>query len=478
MKTSYYSSQTWRVSFRLLAAKDQVDGTPATPTPTPTTTTAAAAPTDNVTSSESVAVAPSTTPTPSTALDEGAAAGADSAAAQPAVSSAADGVQDPQVPVSTAGEAKDSATAQETRTTPTPILSEENLDNFPDAETWTSLPPEEEEVPSPAVSVSPSPATFPSSSAVDGSSAPCTNPSGEETQTVAAAAEVTATSTPRVHPLSLPFPPVMEPSDDTMDSPPSVASPLDEAVTADSVGGASETDNSVVQGLHSSSVTNVVRSDGAPSPVKDSSLLGGGSGASLMGSFLGTSVANDLSALGEAEMSRSARSPQLTVERDVEEELEVRVWLVGLWRWEFGWLGCGGESLVGWVVEVRVWLVGLWRWEFGWLGCGGESLVGCVVEVRVWLVGFWCCRSYCGLFSFHFCGLFFYHFILYVYIYIYIYIFFSLSLLLSWIFEHDCLDTCCLGCLMFMCFVFLYLHLFSTTEHVSHGKALCKYNHY
>ena len=29
-----------------------------------------------------------------------------------------------------------------------------------------------------------------------------------------------------------------------------------------------------------------------------------------------------------------------------------------------------------------------------------------------------------------------------------------------------------------MCFVFLYLHLFSATEHVSHVKALYKYAHY
>ena len=41
--------------------------------------------------------------------------------------------------------------------------------------------------------------------------------------------------------------------------------------------------------------------------------------------------------------------------------------------------------------------------------------------------------------------------------------FFSLNthLLLSWIFEHDYLDTCCFRCLICMCFVFLYLHLFS-----------------
>ena len=44
--------------------------------------------------------------------------------------------------------------------------------------------------------------------------------------------------------------------------------------------------------------------------------------------------------------------------------------------------------------------------------------------------------------------------------------------LLSWMFQHDCLDTCCFECLICMCFVFLYLSLFSAVEHVSHGKAL------
>ena len=43
--------------------------------------------------------------------------------------------------------------------------------------------------------------------------------------------------------------------------------------------------------------------------------------------------------------------------------------------------------------------------------------------------------------------------------------------LLSWMFQHDCLDTCCFECLMCMCFVFLYLHLFSAIDHVSHGMA-------
>ena len=47
-----------------------------------------------------------------------------------------------------------------------------------------------------------------------------------------------------------------------------------------------------------------------------------------------------------------------------------------------------------------------------------------------------------------------------------------LFFLISWMFERNCLDTCCFGCLICMCCVFLYLHLFSAIEHVSHGKAL------
>ena len=43
---------------------------------------------------------------------------------------------------------------------------------------------------------------------------------------------------------------------------------------------------------------------------------------------------------------------------------------------------------------------------------------------------------------------------------------------LCWMFQHDYLDTCCFECLICLCFVFLYLHLFSSTEHVSHGKTL------
>ena len=42
----------------------------------------------------------------------------------------------------------------------------------------------------------------------------------------------------------------------------------------------------------------------------------------------------------------------------------------------------------------------------------------------------------------------------------------------SWMFQHDYLDTCCFECLICMCFIFLYLPLFSAIEHVSHGKAL------
>ena len=48
----------------------------------------------------------------------------------------------------------------------------------------------------------------------------------------------------------------------------------------------------------------------------------------------------------------------------------------------------------------------------------------------------------------------------------------------AWMFQHDCLDTCFLECLICMCFVFLYLHLLSAFEHVSHGKVLKKYAHY
>ena len=45
-------------------------------------------------------------------------------------------------------------------------------------------------------------------------------------------------------------------------------------------------------------------------------------------------------------------------------------------------------------------------------------------------------------------------------------------------FEHDFLDTGCLGHLICMCFTFSYLHVFSAIEHVSRGKALEKYTHY
>ena len=39
-------------------------------------------------------------------------------------------------------------------------------------------------------------------------------------------------------------------------------------------------------------------------------------------------------------------------------------------------------------------------------------------------------------------------------------------------FQHDCLDTCGFECLICMCFVSLYLRLFSAVERVSHGHAL------
>ena len=42
----------------------------------------------------------------------------------------------------------------------------------------------------------------------------------------------------------------------------------------------------------------------------------------------------------------------------------------------------------------------------------------------------------------------------------------STFLLISSTFENDCLDTCCLGCLICLCFIFLYLHLLNAIEHV------------
>ena len=50
--------------------------------------------------------------------------------------------------------------------------------------------------------------------------------------------------------------------------------------------------------------------------------------------------------------------------------------------------------------------------------------------------------------------------------------FFNPSSLLNWMFGYDCLDTYCFGCVICMCFAFLYLHLLIAIEHVSHGKAL------
>ena len=53
-----------------------------------------------------------------------------------------------------------------------------------------------------------------------------------------------------------------------------------------------------------------------------------------------------------------------------------------------------------------------------------------------------------------------------------VYGFYGYFFMLSWMFQHDYLDTCCFECLLCMCLVFLYLHLFNAVEHVSHGMAL------
>ena len=50
--------------------------------------------------------------------------------------------------------------------------------------------------------------------------------------------------------------------------------------------------------------------------------------------------------------------------------------------------------------------------------------------------------------------------------------FMGILFMLSWVFQHDYLDTYCFECLIYISFIFLYLHLFSAVEHVSHGKAL------
>ena len=54
----------------------------------------------------------------------------------------------------------------------------------------------------------------------------------------------------------------------------------------------------------------------------------------------------------------------------------------------------------------------------------------------------------------------------------YVYIGMAFGFMGTFFFFFNCLDPCCFGCLLCMCFVFLYLHLFSAVEHVSHGKAL------
>ena len=61
---------------------------------------------------------------------------------------------------------------------------------------------------------------------------------------------------------------------------------------------------------------------------------------------------------------------------------------------------------------------------------------------------------------------------LFLYMLIWFMGFMGILFMLSWMFQHDYLDTYCFECLICMCFVFLYLHLFSAIEQVSHGKAV------
>ena len=98
-------------------------------------------------------------------------------------------------------------------------------------------------------------------------------------------------------------------------------------------------------------------------------------------------------------------------------------------------------------------------WEREWV-CVCVSVCECVSEcVRV-CVCVCACRHYfvwLGLFS---CTLIWYMG------------FDGYFFILSWMFQLDYLDTYCFECLICMCFVVLYLHLFRAVEHVSHGKVL------
>ena len=217
------------------------------------------------------------------------------------------------------------------------VLPQENLDEFPDAETWTSLPPEAS---CPAVVASsvmtPPPASTSQPLSLHGGSTHTQlsdfedSGGGDGGGRGMSTTSLEASATTRVHPLSLPLPPIVEPAEDMLDntpaSNPSLASPLpsvgDDSSRADTIADGSLSRRLDREDVGHNSVPSLAGppSPGASSsPAKDDSFLGTGS---LMGSFLSSSVAAELSAVSsEMDRARASRFPR--EEEEEEEILEV-----------------------------------------------------------------------------------------------------------------------------------------------------------
>lgn len=215
------------------------------------------------------------------------------------------------------------------------VLPQENLDEFPDAETWTSLPPEASCPAAVASSVvTPPPASTSQPLSLHGGSTHAQLSDFEDSGGGGGGRGLSTTSleasaTTRVHPLSLPLPPIVEPAEDMLDntpaSNPSLASPLpsggDDSSRADTIADGSLSRRPDREDAGHNSVPSLAGppSPGASSsPAKDDSFLGTGA---LMGSFLGSSVAAELSAISsEMDRARASRFPR---EEEEEEILEV-----------------------------------------------------------------------------------------------------------------------------------------------------------
>ena len=219
------------------------------------------------------------------------------------------------------------------------VLPQENLDEFPDAETWTSLPPEASCTAAAASSVTtPPPASTSQPLSLHGSSTHTQlsdfedsgGGGGDGGGRGMSTTSLEASATTRVHPLSLPLPPIVEPAEDMLDntpaSNPSLASPLpsvgDDSSRADTIADGSLSRRLDREDVGRNSVPSLAGppSPGASSsPAKDDSFLGAGA---LMGSFLGSSVAAELSAISnEMDRARASRFPR--EEEEEEEILEV-----------------------------------------------------------------------------------------------------------------------------------------------------------